>query len=55
MIGKAVSNYEVGSIASESPVIQAVYYALKEVEMPRFMLYLSRLSDIGNDSMILEI
>lgn len=32
IIGKAVFNYEFGSVTSESPVIQAVYCALKEAE-----------------------
>ena len=31
IIGKAVFNYEFGSVTKESPVIQAVYCALKEV------------------------
>lgn len=31
IIGKAVFNYDFGSVTSESPVIQAVYCALKEV------------------------
>ena len=31
IIGKAVFNYEFGSVTKESPVIQAVYSALKEV------------------------
>ena len=31
IIGKAVFNYEFGSVTQESPVIQAVYCALKEV------------------------
>ena len=29
IIGKAVFNYEFGSVTAESPVIQAVYCALK--------------------------
>jgi cytochrome P450 len=33
IIGKAVFNYDFGSVTSESPVIQAVYCALKEVCM----------------------
>lgn len=32
IIGKAVFNYEFGSVTAESPVIQAVYCALKEAE-----------------------
>jgi cytochrome P450 family 97 subfamily B polypeptide 3 len=32
IIGKAVFNYEFGSVTSESPVIKAVYSALKEAE-----------------------
>jgi cytochrome P450 len=32
IIGKAVFNYEFGSVTKESPVIQAVYSALKEAE-----------------------
>jgi cytochrome P450 family 97 subfamily B polypeptide 3 len=32
IIGKAVFNYEFGSVTQESPVIQAVYCALKEVK-----------------------
>ena len=32
IIGKAVFNYEFGSVTKESPVIQAVYCALKEAE-----------------------
>ena len=32
IIGKAVFNYEFGSVTAESPVIQAVYSALKEAE-----------------------
>ena len=31
IIGKAVFNYDFGSVTKESPVIQAVYSALKEV------------------------
>lgn len=31
IIGKAVFNYDFGSVTKESPVIQAVYCALKEV------------------------
>ena len=31
IIGKAVFNYEFGSVTQESPVIQAVYSTLKEV------------------------
>lgn len=31
IIGKAVFNYEFGSVTKESPVIQAVYSTLKEV------------------------
>jgi cytochrome P450 len=31
IIGKAVFNYEFGSVTKESPVIKAVYSALKEV------------------------
>ena len=32
IIGKAVFNYEFGSVTKESPIIQAVYSALKEAE-----------------------
>lgn len=38
IIGKAVFNYEFGSVTSESPVIQAVYCALKEVFEPFIFL-----------------
>lgn len=38
IIGKAVFNYEFGSVTKESPVIQAVYSALKEVRMPAMEL-----------------
>jgi len=31
IIGKSVFNFEFGSVTKESPVIQAVYSALKEV------------------------
>lgn len=31
IIGKSVFNYDFGSVTTESPVIQAVYCALKEV------------------------
>ena len=31
IIGKAVFNYDFGSVTKESPVIQAVYSTLKEV------------------------
>lgn len=31
IIGKAVFNFDFGSVTTESPVIQAVYCALKEV------------------------
>ena len=33
IIGKAVFNYDFGSVTKESPVIQAVYCALKEVRL----------------------
>ena len=32
IIGKAVFNYEFGSVTKESPVIEAVYSTLKEVQ-----------------------
>ena len=32
IIGKSVFNYDFGSVTAESPVIQAVYCALKEAE-----------------------
>ena len=32
IIGKAVFNYEFGSVTNESPVIKAVYSTLKEVD-----------------------
>ena len=38
IIGKAVFNYDFGSVTSESPVIQAVYCALKEVIKIRYCL-----------------
>ena len=45
IIGKAVFNYDFGSVTSESPVIQAVYCALKEVIKMRY--YLVELHIIG--------
>jgi cytochrome P450 len=43
IIGKAVFNYNFGSVTQESPVIQAVYSALKEVHTAMMLIVMQML------------
>jgi len=65
IIGKAVFNYDFGSVTAESPVIQAVYSALKEAEhrsitplpywnLPLANLLVPRLRKFNSDLKLLD-
>jgi cytochrome P450 family 97 subfamily B polypeptide 3 len=65
IIGKAVFNYEFGSVTKESPVIQAVYSTLKEAEhrsitplpywnLPLANILVPRLRKFNSDLRILD-
>lgn len=65
IIGKAVFNYDFGSVSKESPVVKAVYRALQEAEhrsitpfpywqLPLANLLVPRLREFNNDLKLLD-